>query len=73
MGSATLGGISERRKVSAHWEGSSFAERPAKTEGEIQRLRGDCDNQFAKGKLKKDLPSQLVSPPSAPQPETLNR
>ena len=55
MGSATLGGISERRKVSAHWEGPSLAEKPAGTQMELQSVGGNCRNQLVEGKPGKDL------------------
>lgn len=51
---STLGRSCERGQVSAHWEGHSLAERPARTEGEFQSLRGIGSNQFAEDKLGKD-------------------
>lgn len=43
---------------SPHWQ------RPARIEGELWTLRGDCSNLFVHGKLEKDLHSQLVPPAS---------
>lgn len=52
-------------------EGTSLAERPAKTEGELWSPGGDCSNQSEEGKPEKDLHNQFTLPPSTPQPEAL--
>lgn len=52
-------------------EGTSLAERPAKTEGELWSPGGDCSNQSEEGKPEKDLHNQFTLPPSTPQPEVL--
>lgn len=55
-----LGGSCERGKFSSYWEGPSLAERPVRTEEELQSLGGDFSNQVAENKLEKHMHSQLV-------------
>lgn len=56
-------------KVPAPWEARLPAGRLAKTEGELQSLRGECSNQFAAARAEGELHRWSVLLPSTPEPD----
>ena len=61
-----LGGSSKKRKFSAPWEVPTLEGRSARTEGELQGLRGECRNWFTEGKVERDLYRWSVLLPNNP-------
>ena len=55
MGPAPLGGSYERGKVPAPWKAPSLVGRSAGTEGELQRLRGECSSRFVAATAERKL------------------
>lgn len=64
-GPATLEGSHERAKVPISWEVPAPAERPARTEWELWRLKGECSNWLEKAKRR---PTQTVGVAALPCP-----
>ena len=58
MSPVPLRGSCKIGKVYKHWEVPSFVGRSARREGELLSLRGDHNNRFAEGKVKRDLHNQ---------------
>ena len=69
MGPVPLGGSCERGKVPSPWEPPSPAGRSARTEREIQRLRGECSNRLAAGRAERDQHRWSWPPCCTLQPE----
>ena len=69
MGPVPLGGSCEKGKVPSPREPPSLAGRSARTEREIQRLRGECSSWTAAGKTERDQYRGSWPNPCAPQPK----
>ena len=70
MDAVPLGKSYKRGKVPTLWDVPSPARRSARTEWELQSLRGEHSNCFVAARMKRDLHRRSVPVPHTLQPET---
>lgn len=70
MEAVPLGSSCKRGNVPTHWDVLSPSGRSARTDLELQSLRGEHSNCFAAARMKRDLHRWSVLPPYTLQPET---